>query len=168
MHLTPAGINSKLLLFATPWWPKWYSACGSWVRACACVMGGTSRTLSSSACGEVATPEALPVQAAETGHCWKAPCWQLPEASVVSGTKDRSENTELKHWSFRKEPSFSLSHITYKKYSEVSFSTVLVRLYLTEDVIHKLQEDLIDIEIILSTRFAEAHSTYSRGKLQQK
>lgn len=56
----------------------------------------------------------------------------------------------------------------YNKYSKVSFSTVFVRLYLAKDVIHKLQEDLIDIKIILSTRFAEAHSTYLRCKLQQK
>lgn len=40
------------------------------------------------------------------------------------------------------------------------------RLYLTNDVIHELQEDLINVEIILCTRFAEPHSTYSRGKLQ--
>lgn len=38
--------------------------------------------LSNNACEEVAIPGALPVQAAETGHCWKAPYWELPEASV--------------------------------------------------------------------------------------
>lgn len=38
---------------------------------------------SNTVCGEVATPEALPVQAAETEHCWKAPCWALPGASVI-------------------------------------------------------------------------------------
>lgn len=39
--------------------------------------------LSNNACEEVAIPGALPVQAAETGHCWKAPYWELPEASVI-------------------------------------------------------------------------------------
>lgn len=39
---------------------------------------------------------------------------------------------------------------------------------LAKDVIHKLQEDLVHVEIILGTRFAEAHSTYSRAKLQHK
>lgn len=40
--------------------------------------------LSSSACGEAAALEALPVQAAETGRCWRAPCWGLPKASAAS------------------------------------------------------------------------------------
>ncbi len=60
-----------------------------------CVGVGWGTTLSNSACGEVVTPEALPVQAAETGRCWKAPCWELPEASVESGTKDQSGHTGL-------------------------------------------------------------------------
>ena len=59
---------------------------------CVCVGWGTTPTLSNSACGEAATPEALPVQAAETGRCWKAPCWEPPEASVGSGSKDKSED----------------------------------------------------------------------------
>lgn len=45
---------------------------------------------------------------------------------------------------------------------------VLLRLYLAQNVIHKFQKDFINIEIILGTRFAVAHSTYSRGKLQEK
>lgn len=52
--------------------------------------GVSTGTLSNSACGEGATPEALPVQAAETGYCWKAPCLGFPEASVASGTKDKA------------------------------------------------------------------------------
>ena len=36
---------------------------------------------------------------------------------------------------------------------------------LAKNVIHKLQEDLIHVKVILGTSFAEAHSTYSRGKL---
>lgn len=55
---------------------------------CACVTG---TRLSNSVCEEGATLEALPVQAAETGHCWKAPCWELPEASVGSGTEEQCE-----------------------------------------------------------------------------
>lgn len=39
--------------------------------------------LSSNASEEVAIPGALPVQAEETGHCWKAPYWELPGASVI-------------------------------------------------------------------------------------
>lgn len=45
---------------------------------------------------------------------------------------------------------------------------VLLGLYLAQNVIHKFQKDFINIEIILGTRFAVAHSTYSRGKLQEK
>lgn len=37
---------------------------------------------------------------------------------------------------------------------------------LTENVIHQLQEDLVHIEVILGTGFAETHPTYPRGKLQ--
>lgn len=44
----------------------------------------------------------------------------------------------------------------------------LFRLYLAQNVIHKLQKDFINIEIVLGTRLAVAHSTYSRGKLQGK
>lgn len=94
MHLSPAVNNFKLLLFATPWW----SNSTLRVRVCVCVFdGGPLWTLSSNACEEEATRVALLVQAAETGHCWKAPCWELPEASVAPGTKDRSESTELMH-----------------------------------------------------------------------
>jgi len=43
--------------------------------------------LSSSACGEGTALEALPARAAETGYCWKAPCWEFPEASVAIAGK---------------------------------------------------------------------------------
>lgn len=36
---------------------------------------------------------------------------------------------------------------------------------LAKNVIHKLQEDLVHIKVILGTGFAEAHTTYPRGKL---
>lgn len=49
--------------------------------------------LSNNACEEVAIPGELLVQAAETGHCWKAPYWELPGASVI---RDRNRKHTLK------------------------------------------------------------------------
>lgn len=57
------------------------SVCKCVLCVCVCVGWGSTLTLSNSACGEGATPVALPVQAAETGRCWRAPCWEPPEAS---------------------------------------------------------------------------------------
>lgn len=61
---------------------------------------------------------------------------------------------------------FFLSLVFLQANKTHSLINLPFRLYLADDVIHKLQEDLINVEIILRTRLAEAHSTYSRGKLQ--
>lgn len=53
---------------------------GLWmVEQCEMVRG--KKPLSNNSSEEGATPEALPVRAAETGCCWRAPCWTFPEAS---------------------------------------------------------------------------------------
>lgn len=62
--------------------------------------------LSNNACEEVAIPGALPVQAAETGHCWKAPYWELPGASVI---RNRNRKHILKA-GFYIEDNFCLNH----------------------------------------------------------
>lgn len=75
---TSSSKNSKLLQDAAPCCSKRVSACVSGQGSCVSCAG----MLSNSACEEAAIPGALPVQAAGTGRCWKAPYWELPGASV--------------------------------------------------------------------------------------